>query len=496
MLWGNFLHVYQPHGQDPDVLEAIIQQCYEPVFKGILQYENAYITVNINAALLELFDKYGYHELIDTIAEGGRQGKIEFTGSAKYHALLPFLPREEMLRQISINHETNCHYLGDAYQPKGIFLPEMAYSPEVAPVIEEAGFDWVLLDEIAYGGKIDSPDNTRLYKIKGTDVYAFFRERRISNLIMSAVVRSSDSLKEAIQDDLASSRYSITGMDGETFGHHRIGLENLLFEIFEDPAFNLVRISDVIDHYNNTEEVDPVASTWASSQEDIDNGIQFISWSDPDNDIHTLQWQLWKLVIDEFYQLPADDPAYDDLRHKLDYAVASDQFFWASAKPWWSIDMIEEGAYSLLQIIQKQPNAEETNRKKAQDLYNRILSTTFEWKRSGKISQMRRERREKQNIPFKERTLEAGGAEEGVYDAFIDMMKEREQAAVEQRDYEEAILWRDAIYKLEHKLDVYESLHAVDLLRTRITNEEVEKTIEKYKDQYRKIRGGQPEQRG
>lgn len=157
--------------------------------------------------------------------------------------------------------------------------------------------------------------------------------------------------------------------------------------------------------------------------------------------------------------------------------------------------MIEEGSYSLFQIIQKQPNADEAKRQKAYELYNQILSAAFEWKRSGKISQLRRERREKQNIPFKERTLEAGGAEEGVYHAFVDMMKERESIAASQQDYEEAILWRDAIYKLEHKLDVYEALHAVDLLRTRITNEEVEETIEKYKDQYSKIRGGQPEQR-
>lgn len=157
--------------------------------------------------------------------------------------------------------------------------------------------------------------------------------------------------------------------------------------------------------------------------------------------------------------------------------------------------MIEDGAYSLLQIIDKQPNARQKQRQQAHRLYNQILATAFEWKRSGKITQMRQERREKQNIPFRERTLEAGGEEKGVYYAFVDMMEEQERQATQQRDYEEAILWRDAIYKLENKLDVYEALHAVDLLRTRITNEEVEKTIEQYKDQYHKIRGGQPEQR-
>jgi len=64
------------------------------------------------------------------------------------------------------------------------------------------------------------------------------------------------------------------------------------------------------------------------------------------------------------------------------------------------------------------------------------------------------------------------------------------------KEYEKAILWRDAAYKLKNKLDIYDTINAIDLLRIEIPHEEVEKTIEEYKDKYRKIRGGQPEQRG
>lgn len=37
---------------------------------------------------------------------------------------------------------------------------------------------------------------------------------------------------------------------------------------------------------------------------------------------------------------------------------------------------------------------------------------------------------------------------------------------------------------------------SVDLLRVQIPHREVEGTVEKYKETYRRIRGGQPEQRG
>ena len=76
------------------------------------------------------------------------------------------------------------------------------------------------------------------------------------------------------------------------------------------------------------------------------------------------------------------------------------------------------------------------------------------------------------------------------------IMKLQEEKAAQKREYEAAILWRDAVYKLENKSDIYDALHAVDMLRIQIGNEEVEKIIAEYKRQYHQIRGGQPEQRG
>ena len=75
-------------------------------------------------------------------------------------------------------------------------------------------------------------------------------------------------------------------------------------------------------------------------------------------------------------------------------------------------------------------------------------------------------------------------------------MKKLEREAAKKGEYEKAILWRDSIYKLQNKLDIYDTVNAIDLLRIEIPHNEVEATIEKYKEKYREIRGGQPEQRG
>lgn len=496
MNWGNFLHIYQPADQQKDILEAIVTQSYRPIISHIVNTSNVRVTFNITGALLELFDKHGYQDLISMLKQAGEEGKIEFTSSLKYHGFLPLLEEEDIVRQIKINDETNSFYLGKAYKPKGFFPPEMGYDPKIIPIVESLGLEWILLDEIALCGEPGKVDYTKIYKIKDSKLKVLFRERRLSNLIMSAVVRSKETLKEAMKEDLSSSRYVVTAMDGETFGHHRPGLEKFLFDIFDTKDFNLMTLSDLFSEKCEVVEIFPVKSTWASSKEDIERGVQFLSWKDPENKVHKWQWELFHLVREEVKSMDKSHQRYEEVKHRMDIGTASDHFWWASAKPWWSLEMIEDGAWRLLDTIRMIPDVSGEKLAKASDLYEKIISTAFTWQRTGKIRQMMSEQRSVLRIPFKERTVGLGGAEEGVYHAFMDMMKRLEKKSIDSREYEKAILWRDAMYKLENKLDIYDTINAIDLLRVEIPNDEVEQTIAKYKDKYRAIRGGQPEQRG
>jgi hypothetical protein len=496
MRWANFLHMYQPAEQQPDILEAIVVQSYRPIIEGLLKHKQVRLTLNINGALLELLDKYNHRDIIDNLRELGSQKRIEFTSSAKYHALLPFLNGQEIDRQIRLNNESLEFFLGKDVKPQGFFAPEMAYDEKILSIVESLGFKWLILDEISCGGEVGHVDYNKIYKITGTNLNVFFRDRRLSNLIMSAVVRSRETLLEAMRDNLNSGRYIVTAMDMETFGHHRPGLEKMLFEVFDTPEFELIQISDIAGYYKETKEIIPAKATWASSKQDIDNGSQFLSWSDPENIIHKWQWAFTGMTLKEVYAMDKIHPRYNLVRKKMDIALASDQFWWASAKPWWSLEMIEDGAYRLLDTLRYIPDVGKEKLEQGRDFYEHIVATAFNWQRTGKIRQMMAEQGAILRIPFKDRTIGRGGAEEGVYWAFIDIMKRLEKTAASSGEYEKAILWRDAIYKLENKLDIYDTINAIDLLRVEIPHNEVEATIEKYKAKYYAIRGGQPEQRG
>ncbi len=497
MIISLFLHFYQPAEQQEDILEMVVNQSYRPVLRGLKNSSKSALTLNVAGSLLELFDKYKYFDVLELLRDLGNSGKVEFTGSAKYHAFLPLIPDSEIERQIQAHDEVSKFYLGDAYKPKGFFPPEMGYSRKVADIISERGFEWLIVDEIAAGNSAYvSGQSNEIYKLKNSNLKVFLRDRRLSNLIMSALVRTKTSLFDTLKNDLSQNKYLIAGMDGETFGHHRPGLEKLLFELLDASETTLVALSNLVNHFHTITELDLVDSTWASSREDIEANKQFLSWKDPDNVIHKHQWEFLYFASDEVYKLSKSLPYYAEVRNKLDMALASDHFWWASAKPWWSAEMVEYGAYALLDTMYSIKNLPKDKVDKARKYYEDIVSTAFGWQRTGKVRKMARDQSGITRIPFKERTLEKGGSEVGIYHAFIDMLKDLEQKAAKVGEYEKAILWRDAIYKLENKHDIYDAINAIDLLRQEIPYEEVEKTLDKYTEPYKKIRGGQPEQRG
>jgi len=487
MRWANFLHLYQPANQNEEIFHRVVSESYKPLIQTLKDYSQAKITLNINAALSEQFLERGYEDLINDIVFVAKRGQIEFTDSAKYHALLPFLEKDEIVRQIQMNRETNQKIFGSVYAPKGFFPPEMAYNPFLAPILQELGYEWIIIDEIGLNGRINQIDGNSIYKIKGTDLYVYFRERLISNLIMSALVRQEQDFKEIIGEEYKRKEYMITGMDGETFGHHRPGLQKLLTELLISDDFEHVFFSELPKQISKRFFINPVISTWASTEKDIEKNEQFLTWKDKNNKIHDLQWKLQQLAIDVAKKCNL-------ARHKLDQALASDHFFWASARPWWSLETIEAGAWALLDTICSVPGCNLETIKKAKGLYYAIIAMAFEWQRTGYIRKIYKKYREHSLIPFKERTV--GQGEPWVYDAFIELMKNAMKEAAKKENFEEAILWRDAIWKLNTKNDIYDAVHAIDILRKQITNAQILDMIGKYRREYERFSSGQPERRG
>jgi len=453
MIWAN-LHIYQPPTQKEYWVKKIANESYRKVLKGFKKNPKAKVTLNINAVLTELFDKYNCRDVIADIKKLAERGQIELTASAKYHPFLPLMPKEEIIRQIKLNTETNKKYFGKIYQPKGFFPPEMAYNRKVGETVAELGFEWIILDELAFSGKIKDIDWEKIYNLKGfKDFFVFFRERESSFRILSAEIGmsvfSSNMLIQLLGERINKNEYLITAMDGETFGHHRPGLEDLLFDLYQTKELKPATISDLLIQFKKRGTVDPQSSSWALMKKDIEQNTPFSRWQDKNNEIHSMQWQLTKLALKNIKQINPSDKKFAEIRHNLDKALHSDQYWWASAMPWWSIEMMEAGAKDLKDVILETPAAKK-DKELAVQLYQNIIFTAFDWQRSGKVDALAKTADEDVTQRI---TTEMPYIPEAEFNKIVSNLEKQMLEAAKAREYERAAQIRNRVNELKEKKD-------------------------------------------
>ncbi|MBU0670659.1 UvrB/UvrC motif-containing protein [Patescibacteria group bacterium] len=427
---------------------------------GLLKNQKARLTLNINAILVELFKRDGCLDVIHGIKKLAERGQIEFTETAKYHPFLPLLPESEIIRQIHLNHITNKKFFGKAYRPIGLFPTEMGYAPKIARVAQKLGYRWIIMDELAHPNHRNISRDT-VYHLKGNENLSFFfRERDVSFRILSAQVGisvfSSKMLVNLLGKRLQQNNYLITAMDGETFGHHRPGLDQLLFDLYKVPQIKSVKISDLPDLFPKREGIIPHSSSWALMQRDIEQNTPFSRWNDKDNEIHQAQWQLTNLAIRLVHNLNSKSKSYPAIRRALDRSLHSDQYWWASAMPWWSIEMIEAGAKELRDVVQMIPGVPKTTYQTAERLYQSIVFSAFEWQRIGKVESLarladedvtQRITMEMPYIPIKE------------FNSIVNNLSRQMLEAAKNREYERAAQIRDRITELQEKKHLLTKKH-------------------------------------
>ena len=182
MLWLNFLHLYQPANADFYSIKITLDKSYWRLLRLVEEHPELRFTWNISACLLDRLDIGGEMAFINRLQALVKGGRIELTSSAAYHGFLPLLPSREVISQIKENETILKKYFGKNFKPSGFFLPEMAYSPEVAKLIKKMGYSWIILDEIAFSGAgKHRPENGKFYLDSVSGLRVIFRDRKFSS---------------------------------------------------------------------------------------------------------------------------------------------------------------------------------------------------------------------------------------------------------------------------------------------------------------------------
>jgi alpha-amylase/alpha-mannosidase (GH57 family) len=387
--WAQLLHFYQPPTQVPSVLRRICDESYRPLLKVFQEYPNARVTVNFNGVLTDMLTDCGHKDVIDGLKGLAENGQLEFTGTGKYHPILPLIPKEEVKRQIDLNVQTNRRSFGKAYAPQGFFPPEMCYSRDILQPIIKSGCSWIILSGIACPAEwpLDI-----IYRVEseGRDVAVFFRDDVLSNRISFQEVNASDFI--AHLEDWRGQKeniYVVTAMDAETYGHHIQGWERTflakVYEELDQPAepleevkqakalagqhaaflangeaasmIQMVTISQLLDLFPEGHPVEPRPSSWSTSAGDMKAGNYYPLWQDSNNEVHRLQWEHLNICI-QLVNRALECADNDESRHSaaiarglLDRAEHSCQMWWASNRPMWDINLIHMGLIDQLRTV-------------------------------------------------------------------------------------------------------------------------------------------------
>ncbi|MFA5023700.1 MAG: hypothetical protein WC523_01960 [Patescibacteria group bacterium] len=363
MFWLNFLHFYQPANAEFYNIRKALDKSYWRLLRLMEEHPEIKMTFNVSGCLLDRLAQEKETAFLERLKFLVKKGRVELVGSAYYHGFLPLLPEVEVIRQIKENEKALRKYFGAGFKPSGFFLPEMGYSPEVAKLIKRLGYNWIIVDEIAFNGQLNKrPDFNQIYLDENSGLKVIFRDRELSNvyppdklLALFKIVK-----KSAVIGASAAPKLAITATDAELYGLRHEDPTGELEKIVKNKELKTLTLSGFIKQSAKQKPVriKLIASSWESSASEVRDRHPYKLWQDKNNKIHSYLWKLayLSLALGEKYK---KDKNYYWHRWHLARGLASCTFWWASARDFsktygpyaWSPDDIDRGLEDLIRSV-------------------------------------------------------------------------------------------------------------------------------------------------
>lgn len=293
------LHWYQPPTQDISLVRRIDGECYTPVSE-LLSRTGAPVGVNINYSLTEQLAAIGS----STPGNLRQAVGVEFTDSGAYHPIFPLIRQEDVTRQLGLNRKGNSELIGSSFAPTGVFPPEMAWAPSLAPLLSGLGYTWTVTDDLPWSWAGNAVPFDSVPRMGGLSV--LLRSNFWSNRISFHGVDGGETVGELTSGMNSwagdGDSYVLISMDVETYGHHRPGMVEsflgpFLNGLMEDEGVDLVvpgRLPELFPPL----DCEVPAGSWSTSPADLDSGKPWPLWGDPDNEVHIGLRRVLDMVCD------------------------------------------------------------------------------------------------------------------------------------------------------------------------------------------------------
>lgn len=306
------LHIYQPPIQKESKVEEISDTSYIPLLKTIKSKSKFNLTLNIPLSLSYLLHKISDDSVIAMIREMYEEGKIELTSTGAYHPLLTKTPDHFIEKEIILNERGLAYYYGkkrgfegeDALLIKnvvGFFPPEGAVDQRVVSTLDQMGYSWVFVDDVAIGSDHSYPAYNPVYQMEDMDIKLAVRNKGISDMISFKRYGDAKDILAQILYMRQEGKDLILALDGEFFGHHYkegiFFLDGFVDDLVE-VGINLTTVSELVEKNDAVPLKTVRESTWGASEDQVAAGNTHPLWDVPGNELHKLLWEVQKKVIE------------------------------------------------------------------------------------------------------------------------------------------------------------------------------------------------------
>jgi len=248
-----YIHNHQPAGNFDDVFEFAYQHSYKPFLESLLKHPKIKFGIHNSGTLLEWTIK-NHPEFIDLLKQTIASKQAEILSSAYGEPILSFIPAKDAIEQIKYYNDLLYKQLG--YLPKGLWLTERIWEPNIIGTLLDAGIEYILLDDthFLYAGL--QHDDLRSYFVTEDDgrvLKVFPISMKLRYLIpFHPISETMDFLNTESKKDDRTLR--ILGDDGEKFGvwpgthdwvYNKGWLENFLQRLEDEPWIDMVFLKDI-----------------------------------------------------------------------------------------------------------------------------------------------------------------------------------------------------------------------------------------------------------
>jgi len=212
------LHNHQPVGNFDSVLGEASDRAYSPFLETLVGFPSIRVTMHYSGFLLRwIAENRG--DLFALLRELVSRGQVEILGGGTYEPVLPLLPERDRRGQIRDFAETLGRHFGR--KPRGMWLAERVWEPDLALSLFAAGVEYLPLDDFHFlraGIPGEELDGVYLTETNGATVRLFPGSERLRYLIPFGDVEETLRTVERMTSRDVPFPAAVLADDGEKFG--------------------------------------------------------------------------------------------------------------------------------------------------------------------------------------------------------------------------------------------------------------------------------------